>query len=312
MKPFTRKMWLTAIGAGTALTIVASASPAWAVTLNGDWAPFTRCPVDDSSMLAADGVNVSSGCLAADSPSGTIKLGNTTAATGDSNLQLGILSNNTTNVTTAVAPSGGAIAAAPVVIPGGLLGLMCPSSIPVVSQVCAEITNSTLNKVTASIEPAGSPSNLSLFAIGTQGQVIVTVPVKIQLSNPLLGSGCFIGTNSHPIVLNLTTQATPTGASFDLFDPNGTSDPNGTLALVTESDATVADTTFAVPGASGCGLLGVLDLGLDLKTGLPSPSGNNSLVLNNVTSWLGAFEDSTSVAPNEGQALSNAWHSAEQ
>ena len=41
----------------------------------------------------------------------------------------------------------------------------------------------------------------------------------------------------------------------------------------------VADTTFAVPGASGCGLLGALDAALDLKTGLPSASGKNSALI---------------------------------
>ena len=41
----------------------------------------------------------------------------------------------------------------------------------------------------------------------------------------------------------------------------------------------VADNTFAVPGASGCGLLGALDAALDLKVGLPSASGKNSALI---------------------------------
>ncbi len=34
------------------------------------------------------------------------------------------------------------------------------------------------------------------------------LPVKIKLDNPFLGSKCFVGSNSHPIVIDLTTGTT--------------------------------------------------------------------------------------------------------
>jgi hypothetical protein len=292
------------------LTLVSSGSTAFATTLNGDWAPFTRCPVGNASMLAADGVNIIADCVATDSPSGSAKIGNTTLATGNSNLQLGVLINSNTGTDTAVAPSGGAIVAAPVQVPGGLLGLMCPSSIPAVTLLCDEITNSKLNAVTATIQAAGNPSNLDLANAFNKGARVVTLPVKIHLSNPLLGSACYIGSNSSPIVLNPETQVVPPNSSTQAFDTNGTPNHNGTMLKVTLSGGTLADNTFAVPGASGCGPLGVADPAVDLKQGLPSASGDNSLVLDNVTVNVAGFADPSSVAPSEGKALSAAWQSA--
>jgi hypothetical protein len=303
-----------AVGAAmvTVLGISAPALATTATTLRGDWAPFTRCPVGNASMLAADGDNVVAGCLATDSPSGSAKLGNSTLVTGDSNLQLGALINTSTGSQTAVAPSGGAITGAPVQVPGGLLGLMCPSNIPVISQLCSEITNSTLNQVTATIEAAGTPSGLNTSNAFIPGATVITLPVKIQLSNPLLGTNCFIGSNSHPIVLHPKTLVVPPNSSSESFDPNGTPDPKGSMLLITLSGGVLADSTFAVPGASGCGglLAPVVDPVLDLKEGLPSASGNNSLQLDNVTLSIAGFADPTSVAPHEGQALSKAWNSA--
>src|SRR5882757_4201912 len=115
------------------------AAPSAAAELPGGWAPLDRCPVDNAAMLAADGRTVSASCLASVASSGSIKLGGTTVTTGSTDLQLGVL--NASGALTTVSPSGGALAGDSVAIPGGLLGLMCPSDIPLVSQICDAITN---------------------------------------------------------------------------------------------------------------------------------------------------------------------------
>jgi hypothetical protein len=312
MKSFRRRACLPALGAVTALAVIVPGGIARATTLNGDWAPFNRCPVSDPSMLAADGVNVFDECIASESLSGTMTMGNQTVTLGESNLQLGVLVNTGTGTETAVAPADGAITAAPVTIPGGLLGLMCPSDILLISQLCGEITDSTLNTVTATIEPAGAPDNLSTGAALGHKHPIVSIPVKIQLSNPILGSDCFIGSDSDPIVLNPHNTAAPTGTT-DFFDPDGTPDPNGVFTAVTLTGADQQDSTFAVPGATGCGpvlLSGLVDLVLNQKEGLPSPSGDNILTLDDPTVGLATYVDPTSVAPNEGADYAAAWTSA--
>jgi hypothetical protein len=310
MRPIARRMSMSVLGVLAALAVFLPASGASAATttLAGDWAPFTRCPVDNSAMLAADGTSNIAFCVASNSPSGSIKLGKITAPMGDSNLQIGVIENANTGAFSVVTSAGGAIVNAPIQIPGGLLGLICPSSVPVVSAVCNEITNSTLNAVTAVVQPAGNPSNFSLDAGLSSGIPIINLPVKIQLQNPLLGSNCYIGSNSNPIVLNPENVTTP-NVNFEEFDGNGTPDPNGVMDAIYSLGGTQEDNSAAAPAASGCGLLGVLDLAVDLKVGLPSASGNNILVLNNAAAYLAGF---ATAVPNEGQQLSANWHSAVQ
>jgi hypothetical protein len=300
------------IAALATLAGLLSAGSASAVTLNGDWAPFNRCPVTNPTMLAADGAIKQAFCAVADSPSGSATIGSTTVTTGDTNLQFGLVTDTSTNpeTVTAVSPPGGAVVAAPAQVPGGLLGLMCPSLIPVISQICATLVNSPLNAVNAVVESAGDPSNINLVAQLKQGVPILTLPVKIQLQNPILGSNCFIGSDANPILLHPENLTTPTVSNVR-FKTNGTPAKGGPLfALIT--NATQGDNTFSVPTASGCG--GLLSLLIDpivnAKLGLPSPSGSNSLVLNDSTNELASFVNSARQAPNEGKHLARAWQSA--
>lgn len=302
-----RALALSGAAISAAAMVAVAPGAASATTLPGGWAPFTRCPVDNASMLAADGKDVAASCNTAASPNGSIKLGNTTAITGATNLQFGLLLNSSDGSTTMVAPSGGAIVSDPVNIPGGLLGLMCPSDVPVITQICNGITNSSLNKVTATVEPAGKPSGFSLAAGTSVGKPIMTLPVKIKLSNPFLASNCSIGTDKNPIVLHPENVAKPS-LKFMYFDADGTSDGRGAFtALALKS--TLRDDTFSVPGAKDCGLGGLIDMVVNLKEGLPSKSGDNHLVLNDNTTYaLGGFRVARGQAPNEGQKLSDAWH----
>ncbi len=173
-----------------------SAPAAAAPVLRGGWAPLNRCPVDNASMLAATGTTTVASCVAADAASGSITLGGTTLATGSTNLQFGLV--NTGGTFAIVPPADGAIISAPVTIPGGILGLMCPSNIPFVSQICEAVENGALNEITATVRAAGAPTEFSLTAGLGVGQPILRLPVKIHLQNPFLGSNCFIGTNANP------------------------------------------------------------------------------------------------------------------
>lgn len=303
------------LGVGTALAAPAAAAepeaaPAPAATpptLAGAWAPLNRCPVDDPRMLAADGQQTAALCLASGSASGTIVLGNTTATTGESNLQFGLL--NSGGSFQIAAPSGGAVLAEPVQIPGGLLGLMCPSDIPVVSDICEELVNGGINGVTATLEPAGVPSDFDLGAGLSVGAPILTLPVKIHLRNPFLGSNCYIGSDDNPILLRPKNLSQPQGRIVT-FDADGTPNPNGEMGYVVAGGADQGDDSFSVPRADGCGLFGLLDPAVNLKTGLPSPAGANSLVLNDPTTYLGGFLTPANFAPTQGQQLADRWHAA--
>ncbi len=301
---------VAALAAAAAVATPAAAqteAAAAAPTLAGAWAPLNRCPVDAAAMRAADGVAVVAACLSSSSATGSIKLGGTTLTTGSNDLQLGLL--NTSGTYSIVAPSGGAVIGAPVQIPGGLLGLMCPSDIPLISDICDQIVDSPLNRVTATIEAAGAPSDFSLAAGLGVGQPIVTLPVKIRLSNPFLDPNCYIGSNSNPIVLKPANLSRPTGRVVR-FNADGSPSATGEMGYVSLSGASQGDSTFAVPGANGCGLFGLLSGAVNLKQGLPSPAGQNSLVLDNPTTNVGGFQVPRNFAPTQGQQLADRWHAA--
>lgn len=283
------------------------------VDLRGEWSHYSRCPVDDPAMLAVDGRSTIGFCVASASGSGSFKLGNTEAQAGASDIQFGLAGPNPFDV---VSPSGGAIASAPVDVPGGLLGLMCPSTNPVVLAVCNLITDNSLNEVTATVEDAGPPTDFN-FTAGTElGVPLMTLPIKVHLENPLLGDTCYVGTDADPIILRPATIDL-TGSTLDVVrvKPDGTLATNhdlsdGDLSEVKLTGGTQADTTFAVPGATGCGANGVLDTAINQKTGLPSPSGNNSVVLSDGSSFIITFINQPSHYPYAGLDLENDWHAA--
>ncbi|ROQ59832.1 hypothetical protein EDD93_7237 [Streptomyces sp. 840.1] len=310
------KRWRTGLLAAGAAAVVAipltplSASAASAANLNGDWAPFSRCPVDDPAMLAADGQDLVASCVSSYSPGGSIKLGSTEATTGANDMQFGVIQDTAAGTFKVIPPAGGSLVGAPTTIPGGLLGLMCPSDIPVVTGVCNSITNVSLNKVVATVESAGTPTEFNLTSGLTTGQQIVKLPVRIHLENPLLGSNCYIGSASDPVILRPQNTTAP-AVAIQRFDGDGTRNAaEGSMLRFALTGNTQGDTTFSVPKATGCGLGGILSWAVNLKTGLPSASGNNHLTLNNASTYSGALTSPGLVLPNAGKVLSQNWHSA--
>jgi hypothetical protein len=319
MTSISSRTRIAMFGALAALAVLVAASSAAASTgtsapslptLNGDWAPFNRCPVQSPAMKAADGVNQIALCLASDSPSGIFKGGNIPVVTGETNLQIGVVADNTTGTFTPIQPVGGAVVAAPVHTPGGFLLLACPSSTPPLSNACdSAARDPSLNDVQAIVQDAGDPSNLNVLAGAGVGQLIITLPIKIQLVSPLLGGNCYIGSDDDPIVLNLENTTAPT-FSIESFDADGTPNPSGVMGRFFLPGATQGDSSFAVPAATGCGPGGTADATINSRLGLPSPSGNNSIVLNDATSFLTGFNDPSTVAPRDGIELAANWHLA--
>jgi hypothetical protein len=86
---------------------------------------------------------------------------------------------------------------------------------------------------------------------------------------------CYIGSDDDPIVLNPTFN--PVGALSFASDPDPVRFPN--VAVLSITGSTLTDDTFSVPGATHCGPGGVADAAINALLRLPSPSGNNHVVL---------------------------------
>jgi hypothetical protein len=112
----------------------------------------------------------------------------------------------------------------------------------------------------------------------------------------------------NPIVLHpANTDVSNAMLSFVTFDPDGTINPNGPLSSLIVTGTTQGDSTFSVPAVSGCGPNGdgSFDSTVNTVVGLPSPSGNNNLVLEDAGSAL-------AIPPTgeTGAQFSADWHSA--
>jgi len=114
------------------------------------------------------------------------------------------------------------------------------------------------------------------FSLITPGQglnPLTVVPLSFHLLNPVLGPNCYIGTDSDPITLNLTT-----GTSGALAGTLGTLSTAGFTGGLYTTGTEVVDGTFSTPGATGCGPAGVYDSAIDSVGDLPSASGSNEAI----------------------------------
>ncbi len=272
---FAMKATLAAAGVivGAALT----AAPARAVGYpapGGIYAPFTDCPLHDPIMRqAAPGFAM--GCIKSVTASGTFTInGLPVQITHPVTVQFGTYSDmdaSGNQVFHVVPPQDGAeLLAEPEVIPGGLLVLLCASTDPRVARLCATATRTGKTDLSVEVQLAGPITNFSPLA-----ESPFTLPVKVKLGNPLLGGNCSIGSDSDPIVLNPLFN--PVGTLGFESDPDPMRFPNVAVLSITGSNLT--DDVFSVPAATGCGPGGAADDAINATLGLPSPSGNNHLVL---------------------------------
>jgi hypothetical protein len=314
----TRRLWgaVGAIAAIAMLSAAVAALPAGAdpwhggtVTLNGDWAPFNRCPVESSTMLAANGTATIALCVVDDSPGEIVINGNTLMKTPDVNAQFGAVLNNETDETTIAAPADGVMVATPAEVPGGIRSLLCPDAHGPAGWIC-DHHNRWWHEpagVTGEILNAGAPSNFVLAAgIGVE-QPIVTLRSEIRLVNPLLGWNCSIGSSSEPIVVSPENLTPPTGFAIESFEADGTPVEDGTVGRIVVEGSTQGDPTLVMPGAHGCGPGGVFDQAIDNKLGLPAAAGKSSIVLSAAKTYLGLLANP---GANDGEELAKDWQSA--
>ncbi len=253
------------------------AAPAMAIGYpapGGIYAPFTNCPLHDPEMrLAAPGFAM--GCIKSITASGSFTInGLPVQITHPVIVQFGTYSNldDSGNQVFHVVPpqDGDELVTEPEVIPGGLLLLLCSSTDPRLAKLCQTAMTTGHTDLSVEVQLAGPITNFSPLA-----ESPFTLPIKIKLENPLLGGKCYIGSDDDPIVLNPVFN--PVGTLGFASDPGPVRFPNVTVLSITGS--TLTDDVFSVPGATGCGPGGIVDAAINGTLGLPSPSGNNHLVL---------------------------------
>jgi len=259
---------------------LAVASPALAVEHHpkGDFAPFADCPLSNPSVTA---------CIVASTTSGEFTVGKKTVPINKTiTLQGGTIENRETGALTFVgAEDGNTLSKTALYVPGGLFGIEAPASW---SKEAKEQFNKMINEgltgVTETTELAKPASNIGINTNNLLAEtgVALSLPVKVKLSNVFLGSNCYIGSESNPINLNLTTGTTsPPEPNKPIKGNRGSVEFKDEFALVILSGGSLVDNAFAAPGATGCGgsFSSLVDPLVDSVFGVPAAAGHNTAIL---------------------------------
>lgn len=268
-----------------ALLVPASAGAA-PYNPKGEWAEFNDCPLSRATLGA---------CLFSKTTSGTVTIGAKAVPIVKPVILQGGLEWPSTetvfspNVTFFGAEDGNTLTKAAQPIPGGLLGVTAPTWWPKFLQ---DLFNETINNgftgITSTVELAAPASSVKVNVLNmlTANGTALKLPVKVKLDNPFLGSNCYIGSNSNPIIWNLTTGKTaPPAPNKSISGSPGTTSSNPAESLITVSGNKLVDNSFAAPGASGCGGLFsfLIDPFVNSVAGVPSAAGTNTAILEGST-----------------------------
>jgi hypothetical protein len=246
----------------------------------GLFAPFADCPLSDSAVEE---------CLVARTSSGQFTVGKETVPISKTiTLQGGTIENSETGVLKFVAAEdGNTLSKTPQNVPGGLAALVKCNEISnfIERAACELLFENGVTGVTATTELAAPASSIGIsttnLAFG-EG-IALSLPVKVKLSNPLLGENCYLGSNAHPIVIEFTTGTTspPPPNKPIKGNPGEAEFKEGGSLLVIKNNSLV-NNSFAAPEASGCGGLFafLIDPLVNGKLGLPSAAGHNTAILN--------------------------------
>jgi len=271
---------------------LAIASPALATEHHpkGIFAPFADCPLSNPAVAS---------CTIAETSSGEFDVGKRTVPiVKPIILQGGFTENPETGVLTFYgAEDGNTLSKVALPVPGGLFNLVAPEFLNKEQKEKWEKTiNEGITGVTATTELAkpASAIKLSILNLIFGEGVALQLPVKVKLGNVFFGSKCYVGSESNPIILNLTTGTTsPPEPNKPIKGNPGKLELESGGELARLTGGSLVDNAFAAPGASGCGgplVEGIVDPAVNAELGLPAAAGHNTAILN------GKFETATAEA----------------
>lgn len=277
-----RIMLIAAMALMAPLASLGAASPALA-TPQGNYAVFAQCPT------GTPGVRF---CAFVQFTGGEFVIGRMSVPIDKTiTLQSGLVPAPEPIYVSVPAKNGESLSKTELNVPGGLGDLIgCGATHGrgifdgAQRRLCQAVLGSRMMGMTATIEVVADLSNPVLLNLenflGANG-VALTLPIRVHLNNPWLGNGCYIGSESSPIELQLTDGTTsppepnkPITGSWGHFSE----EEEGLLVDVEDS---LVDNAFSVPAAEGCGgpFSSILDPVIDSTLSLPSKAGYNTAIL---------------------------------
>jgi len=268
--------------ASTALVVLGAlfVAPS-AMAHTGEYAEFNQCPSTTKGVEA---------CLYNKTTSGEVVLGKKKVPIVNPVVLQGGISEPGADFFSKFYPAlnGESLTKAAQPVPGGLSGLVnCKEiSLSWLRSSCEAIFENGLTGVNSTLELARPASEIKI-ALGNilVGEGVGAIlPVRVHLENPLLGSGCYIGSSSEPIMWNLTTgTTTPPAGTAPISGTPGTVEFKGPdEGILRLNGNKQVDNGWKAPGASGCGgwpAEYILDPIINASVGVPSAAGKNKAVL---------------------------------
>lgn len=244
----------------------------------GEYAPFADCPLSNPALET---------CLVAVTEGGEITIGKETVPISKAiTLQGGVSAFFSPNEVFLAAEDGNTLSKTPEKVPGGLAGLVKCNEISNFLErlACELVFENQVTGVNAITELAAPASSIGLHSTNllTGSGTALTLPVKVRLENPFLGNSCYIGSNAHPVELELTTGTTsPPAPNKPISGSPGEPVLNEARTILTLNKNILVNNSYAAPEAEGCGGLFsfLIDPIVDGKLGLPSAAGHNTAIL---------------------------------
>lgn len=236
----------------------------------GEFANFGECPLSNAKVET---------CIYSKSSSGSFKVGAKTVPLVNPVILQGGLIGTGEESQFVGAENGETLSKTAQPVPGGLLGITAPTWWPTfIQNWFNNLINEGFTGVNATVELAkpASAVKVNVNNLVAESGTALGLPVKVKLSNTILGSSCYLGSNSSPIQINFTT-----GTSGSLKGTRGVAEFNEEFTLVTLKGGKLVNGTFIAPGVNGCGGIFsfLVDPLVESVLGVPAGEGKNSAVL---------------------------------
>jgi hypothetical protein len=240
---------------GLGITSSASAAP------KGIFAVFAQCPTSTPGNAL---------CTFAQTTSGEFAIGKTKVPINKTiTLQGGGVltgSSNPNEYFLLPAKNGESLSKTELNVPGGLTGLVNCEEIKgngllekLERGTCKAIFENKTTGVTATTELVASATNpaiLNLASLFLGEGTALTLPVRVHLKNPLLGEGCYIGSEKSPIQLHLTTGTTappPPNKPIKGNPGKFSEEVEKEFGVTVVKENSLVDNAYSAPVAEGCG-----------------------------------------------------------
>lgn len=266
-----KKLIVGGLLAALGTLVFASVSVAAPHHPKGEYEQFADCPLNRATITD---------CIYSVTSGGSFTLGKKTVPIVNPVTLQGGFEGEEANIHFFGAEDGNTLSKTPQPVPGGLLGITAPTWWPKsIQNWFNNLINEGFTGVNATVELAEPATSIKLNTenLLSGSGTALGLPVKFHLENAILGSNCYIGSNSNPVHIEFTT-----GKSGSLTGATGTVSFNPTFTIITVAGGKLVNNVYTAPGATGCGgflIEYLLDPLVNSLVGVPSGAGANSAIL---------------------------------